>query len=204
MKLYFSPAYCSLAVHIALRASGLPFSTAKVDTVASSVDDGSDFRGVNPRGYVPVLELEDGSRHTEVAALLQYVGDAAPDSGLMPSFGSRERFEVVQWLTFVSTELHKSFSPWLFHKETADSTRKAAKDKIVQRLQDLERHLAGREWLAGSRFTVADAYAFTIVRWAPMVGLSLAAFPQLQAYLARVQALPAVHAALVHEGLLGG
>ncbi|HEY8361038.1 MAG TPA: glutathione transferase GstA [Ramlibacter sp.] len=204
MKLYFSPAYCSLAVHIALHASGLPFTAAKVDTVAARVEDGSDFRVVNPRGYVPVLELDDGSRHTEVAALLQYVGDAAPGSGLMPSFGSRERFEVLQWLTFVSTELHKSFSPWLFHKETADSTRKAARDKIVQRLHDLERHLDGREWLVGRGFTVADAYAFTIVRWAPMVGLSLATFPLLQAYLARVQALPAVHAALEHEGLLRG
>ena len=204
MKLYFSPAYCSLAVHIALRASGQPFSIAKVDTVSARVEDGSDFRAVNPRGYVPVLELADGSRHTEVSALLQHVGDAAPESGLMPAFGSPERFEVLQWLTFVSSELHKSFSPWLFHKETADSTRKAVKEKIALRLQDLDQRLTGRNWLVGDSFTVADAYAFTIVRWAPMVGMSLKGFPQLEAYLARVEALPAVHAALVAEGLVRG
>lgn len=202
MKLYFSPAYCSLAVHIALRASGLPFSIAKVDTVSARVDDGSDFRAVNPRGYVPVLELADGSRHTEVAALLQYVGDAAAESGLMPAVGSPERFEVLQWLMFVSSELHKSFSPWLFHKETADSTRKAVREKITLRLQDLDQRLAGRTWLAGDSFTVADAYAVTILRWAPMVGMSLKGFSQLEAYLARAEALSAVNAALVAEGLV--
>jgi len=154
MKLYFSPAYCSLAVHIALRASGQPFSLSKVDTVAARVDDGSDFHSVNPRGYVPVLELDDGSRHTEVAALLQYVGDMAPESGLMPAFGSRERFQVLQWLTFISSELHKSFSPWLFHQETADSTRSAVKQKIKQRLKDLDIHLAARDWLVGEGGTV--------------------------------------------------
>jgi glutathione S-transferase len=204
MKLYFSPAYCSLAVHIALRASGQPFSLSKVDTLAARVDDGSDFHRVNPRGYVPVLELADGSRHTEVAALLQYVGDMAPESGLMPAFGSRERFQVLQWLTFISSELHKSFSPWLFHKETADSTRSAVTQKIKQRLKDLDSRLAARDWLVGERFTVADAYAFTIVRWAPMLGMSLAGFSQLPAYLARIEALPAVHAALGAEGLIRG
>lgn len=202
MKLYFSPAYCSLAVHIALRESGLPFQLARVDTVAARVEDGDDFRAVNPRGYVPVLELADGSRHTEVAALLQYVGDAAPGTGLMPATGSRDRFEVLQWLTFVSSELHKAFSPWLFHKETAASTRSDVRGRITARLADLEARLAGREWLVGDRFTVADAYAFTIVRWAPMVDLSLASVPALRAYLARIEARPAVHAALRAEGLV--
>jgi glutathione S-transferase len=202
MKLYFSPAYCSLAVHIALRESGLPFTLAKVDTEAARVADGSDFRAVNPRGYVPVLELEDGSRHTEVAALLQHVADSAPASGLIPAFGSRERFEVLQWLAFISSELHKAFSPWLFHKETADSTRKAVQARIALRLGDLEARLASREWLVGDRFSVADAYAFTIVRWAPMIGMSLKAFPHLQAYLQRVAARPAVHESLAAEGLV--
>ncbi|MEJ7930922.1 glutathione transferase GstA [Ramlibacter sp. AN1015] len=201
MKLYFSPAYCSLAVHIALRESGLPFTLARVDTMAARVEDGSDFRAVNPRGYVPVLELPDGSRHTEVAALLQHVGEAAPDMGLLPPAGSRQRFEVLQWLTFISSELHKAFSPWLFHKETADSTRREVKARIARRLGELEAHLASRPWLVGERFSVADAYAFTIVRWGPMAGVSLAAFPALQAYLARVESRPAVRAALVAEGL---
>jgi glutathione S-transferase len=135
MKLYYSPAYCSLAVHIALREARLPFELVKVDTTSSA------FREVNPRGYVPVLELDDGSRHTEAAALLQYVGDLAPGSGLMPS-AARERFLVQQWLTFVSSELHKVFSPWLFHKETADSTRKAVKDKLAARFAELDGHFA--------------------------------------------------------------
>src|SRR5947209_1349778 len=156
MKLYYTPGYCSLAVHIALREAGAAFTLEKVDTTAP------DFRQINPRGYVPVLELDDGSRHTEAAALLQYVGDLAPAPGLLPPAGSRERFQVLQWLTFISSELHKVFSPWLFHKETADSTRKAVKEKIAARFAELDAHLAGNEWLAGRTFTVADAYAFAI------------------------------------------
>ena len=195
MKLYYSPAYCSLAVHIALREAGVPFEAVRVDTTDAR------FRDVNPRGYVPVLELDDGSRHTEAAALLQYVGDLAPAAGLMPAAGTRERFQVLQWLTFVSSELHKAFSPWLFHKETADSTRKAVKEKIALRFAGLDAHLATRAWLATEAFTVADAYAFTIANWAPMVGMNLAAYPHLAAYVERVRARPQVRAALDVEGL---
>lgn len=202
MKLYYSPAYCSQAVHIALREAGIDAGLLKVDTVAGRVEDGRDYRAINPRGYVPLLELDDGSRHTEVAALLQYVGDLAPASGLMPPAGSRERFEVLQWLTFVSSELHKVFSPWLFHKETADSTRKSVKEKLASRFADLEAHLQARDWLAGPGFTVADAYAFTILGWVPMVGMSLSAYPRLAAYVERIKARPQVRAALVAEGLL--
>jgi glutathione S-transferase len=195
MKLYYFPAYCSLAVHIALREAGVPFELEAVNTA-----DGS-FRAVHPRGYVPVLELDDGSRHTEAAALLQYVGDLAPATGLMPPAGSRERFLTLQWLTFVSSELHKAFSPWLFHKETADSTRKAVKEKLVARFAELDAHFTRHAWLAGETFTVADAYAFAILNWAPMVGMSLAAYPNLDAYVGRVRARPAVRAALDAEGL---
>jgi glutathione S-transferase len=202
MKLYYTPAYCSLAVHIALRESGLPFSLVRVDTEARRVEDGSDWLAINPRGYVPVLELDNGSRHTEVAALLQYVGELAPASRLLAPAGSRERFEVQQWLTFVSSELHKSFSPWLFHKETADSTRKAVREKITQRLADLEARLDGRDWLVGDGFTVADAYAFAIVNWVPMVGMNLRSLPRLAAYMDRIRSRPAVQDALRFEGLL--
>jgi glutathione S-transferase len=195
MKLYFTPGYCSLAVHIALRESGVPFSLEKVDTTSP------EFRKINPRGYVPVLELDDGSRHTEAAALLQYVGDLAPATGLMPAPGSRERFQVQQWLTFVSSELHKVFSPWLFHKETADTTRQAVKDKIATRFAELDAHLAKNEWLAGRVFTVADAYAFAIVNWVPWVGMNLSAWPHLAAYMDRLRARPQVRAALEAEGL---
>ena len=204
MKLYYSAGACSLAVHIALREAGIPAELVSVDIATHKLADGSDYYAINPRGYVPVLELDDGSRHTEVAALLQYVGDLAPASGLMPPAGSRERFEVLQWLTFVSSELHKSFSPWLFHKETADSTRQAVREKLKQRFGDLQARLHGREWLVGGRFTVADAYGFTILSWAPMVGMSLAAWPAVVAWLDRIRARPHVQAALRAEGLLKG
>ncbi|HUR88574.1 MAG TPA: glutathione binding-like protein [Ramlibacter sp.] len=195
MKLYYAPAYCSLAVHIALREAGVPFELRKVDTTSA------DFRAINPRGYVPVLELGDGSRHTEAAALLQHVGDLAPARGLMPAAGTRERFKTIQWLTFVSSELHKVFSPWLFHKETADSTRKAVKEKLAARFIELDAHFAQSRWLVGDTFTVADAYAFAILNWAPMMGMSLAAYPNLAAYIERLRAREHVRAALDAEGL---
>ncbi len=200
MKLYYSPAYCSLAVHIALREAGLAFELHKVDTVAGRVDDGRDWRAIQPRGYVPMLELDDGSRHTETAALLQYVGSLDPSGALMPA-DARQRLEVNQWLTFVSTELHKVFSPWLWHADTADSTVKAARDKIALRFADMERHLASHEWLALDRFTVADAYAFAIVSWAKPLRIDLKPYPRLAAWQTRVAARPHVKAALVAEGL---
>jgi glutathione S-transferase len=201
MKLYYSPGACSQAVHIALREAGLAVDLAKVDLATHQLEGGADYFAINPRGYVPLLELQDGSRHTEVAALLQYVGDLAPASGLMPAFGTAQRFEVLKWLTFVSSELHKVFSPWLWHKETADSTRKDCKDKLALRFTELDRVFGERPYLAGASFTVADAYAFAIVSWAPMLGMSLKPYPQLQAWLARIAQRPAVHASLVAEGL---
>jgi glutathione S-transferase len=194
MKLYHAPATCSQAVLIALREAGLAVDVVKVDLITHKLENGADYKQVNPRGYVPLLELDDGSRHTEAAALLQYVAELAPASGLLPAPGSRERFEVLQWLTFVSSELHKVFSPWLWHKETHESTRQAVKDKLHLRFAELDRLLAGRAYLAGARFSVADAYAFTIVNWAPMLGMSLNAYPHLQAYLQRVAQRPAVQA----------
>lgn len=201
MKLYYSPGACSQAVHIALREAGLTADLSKVDLATHRLEGGADYFAINPRGYVPLLELQDGSRHTEVAALLQYVGDLAPKSGLMPAFGTHERFEVVKWLGFVSSELHKVFSPWLWHKETADSTRKECKDKLALRLSELDGVFSKRLYLAGATFTVADAYAFTIVSWAPMLGMSLKPYPRLQAWLSRIAQRPAVHAVLVAEGL---
>jgi glutathione S-transferase len=195
MKLYYSPGYCSLAVHIALREAGVPFDLDAVNTTSVG------YHSINPRGYVPMLELDDGSRHTEAAALLQYVGDLAPATGLMPPAGSRERFRTTQWLTFISSEMHKQFSPWLFHKETADSTRKAVKEKLGVRFTELDAHFAASRWLVGDTFTVADAYAFAILNWAPMVGMSLAAYPSLIAYIDRVRSRPHVRAALEAEGL---
>ena len=202
MKLYYSPAACSQAVHIALREAGVSPDLRKVDLVTHKLADGADFAAVNPRGYVPVLELDDGSRHTEVAALLQYIGDLAPQSGLLPAIGTPERFEVLKWLTFVSSELHKCIAPWLWHKETADSTRQSIKEKLALRFAELDQRLAGRNYLAADRFTAADAYCFTILSWAPMVGIDLKPYHNLQAYLKGIAARPAVHATLLAEGLV--
>ncbi|HEX6363805.1 MAG TPA: glutathione S-transferase N-terminal domain-containing protein, partial [Albitalea sp.] len=147
MKLYHAPGACSLAVHIALREAGLPFELAKVDLATHRLADGSDYRRVQPRGYVPLLELPDGSRHSEAAALLQYVAELDPAGKLLPPAGTRARFETLQWVAFVATELHKVFSPWLWHKDTAESTRKAVKDKLAGRFAELDALLQTRRHL---------------------------------------------------------
>ena len=205
MKLYYTPGACSLAVHIALREAGLPFTLAKVDLATHKLAEpehgNDDFYAVSPRGYVPLLQLDDGSRHTEAASLLQYVADLAPARALLPAAGTRERLEAVGWLTLVSTELHKVFSPWLWHKETAESTREACMAKVATRFAELDKHLATRDFLAGRQFTVADAYCFSIVNWANVLHMPLNPYPALQSYLSRVAARPKVHDALVAEGL---
>lgn len=201
MKLYFAPGACSLAVHIALREAGLSADYIHVNLMNHTLaDTGADYKTINPRGYVPLLELDDGSRHTEVAALLQYIADLDGSQRLLAATNTRARFETVQWLTFVSSELHKVFSPWLWHKETADSTARACREKLAVRFAELDAILATREYLQSSGFTVADAYAFAIVRWSDMLGISLKPYPALRAYLERIAARPAVRAALVAEG----
>jgi len=200
MKLYHSPGACSLAVHIALREAGSSFELQKVNLATHRLADGSDYRAINPRGYVPLLELDDGSRHTEVAAVLQYVGDLEPSHRLLPA-GGLERLAVVEGLAFVATELHKVFSPWLWYADTAESTKQAVRDKLALRFAELDRHFADHDWLALDRFTVADAYAFTIVNWANFLHIDLSPTPRLAAYHDRVAARPAVQAALRAEGL---
>jgi glutathione S-transferase len=201
MKLYYSPGACSLAVHIVAREADIAIDLVKVDLLKHQLDDGSDYFAINARGYVPLLELDDGSRHSEAGALLQYLGDLS-GSTLLPKPGTRERFEVVKWVTFVGTELHKTFSPWLWHKETADSTIKAVKDKLAARFSELDKLLATRAYLTGEHFTIADAYAFAIVNWTNFLGISLKAYPSLAAYLERVALRPKVREALVAEGLV--
>ena len=200
MKLYYAPAACSLALHIALREAGARFDLAKVNLATHTLEGGASYLDIAPRGYVPLLEFDDGSRHTEAAALLQYVADLDPSQALIGAPGSARRLAVIEWLAFTASELHKVFSPWLWHKETADSTRAAVKEKLAARFAELDRHLSTRDWLAGP-FSVADAYAFTIVNWSNFLGLPLKAYPHLTAYLARVAARPHVHAALHAEGL---
>lgn len=202
MKLYFAPGACSLAVHIALREAGLAFDTVQVDLMQHRLPDGSDYHAVSPRGYVPLLEFDDGSRHTEAASLLQWVADRDPAQALIGAVGSTRRLAVVEALSFVATELHKGFSPWLWHKETAASTRDAVKARLAQRFQELDTLFARQPWIAGDTWSVADAYAFTILNWTNFLAMPLTAYPQLQAYLQRVAQRPAVKAAMEAEGLL--
>jgi len=206
MKLYYSPAACSMAVHIALREAGLPVTLARVDlihhTLAEPENGTNDYYAIHPRGYVPLLQLDDGSRHSEASALLQFIADQVPERHLLPAPGTQARLEAVGWLTLISTELHKVFSPWLWHKETDASTVEACKAKLHKRFAELDGHLASRDYLLGNQFSVADAYCFTIVGWARLLHLSLDAYPRLQEYLSRVAARPAVQAAMRAEGLV--
>lgn len=201
MKLYYAPAACSQAVHIVAREAGLPIDLVKVDLATHRLEDGSDYHRINPRGYVPMLELDDGTRLTEVTALVQYLADLKPAAGLLPPAGSLARVHVQAWLTFVSSELHKAFSPWLWHKETADSTRQNVKERLARHFGELDRLLEQQPYLTGAHYTVADAYAFTIVSWSNFLSISLKPYPSLAAFLARVAARPAVQATLVAEGL---
>jgi glutathione S-transferase len=201
MKLYYSPGACSMAVHIALRETGKTFEAVKVDLAKHVTADGANYFDISPRGYVPLLQLDDGSRHTEAGSLLQYVADLDPTQALIGAPTGARRMAVVEWVTFVGTELHKVFSPWLWHKETADSTRQAVKDRLAARFAELDAVFAKQEFLAGD-YSIADVYAYTILNWTNFLGMSLAAYPNLQAYLQRVAQRPAVQAALRAEGLL--
>jgi glutathione S-transferase len=201
MKLYFSPGACSLSPHIVLLESGLGFTTERVDLGTKQTAGGADFRSINPKGYVPALELKDGTVLTEGPAIVQYVADQAPGSNLAPAFGTIERYKLIAWLNFISAELHKNFSP-LFRPTSTEDMKNAARTNLTNRFDYVARELEGREYLMGSQFTVADAYLFTVANWGSFVQFDLSGFPALQAYLARVAARPAVQQALRDEGLL--
>ncbi len=201
MKLYFSSGACSMAPHIAAREAGIQLDLIKVNLMTHKLESGENYKEINPRGYVPLLELDDGSRHTEAAALLQYIGDLDPTHTLLPAAGTRQRFEVIQWLTFISTELHKVFSPWLWHKETAESTKQASKEKLATRFAELDQRLSTRDYLVTDNFTVADAYCFTIVNWCNFLDISLNPYPALSAYMQRIANRPKVQDVFATEGL---
>ena len=201
MKLYYFPGACSLAAHIVAREASLAIDLVKVDLPTHKTETGEDYFKINPRGYVPALEI-DGELHTEVAALIQYLAEQAPQSGLLPAAGTVERFRVNEWLAFVASELHRTISPWLFDSETADSTKRAARDKLAKRFAELDTLLATRPYLTGDAFTIADAYAFTIVNWANFTKIDLTPYPHLSAFMARVAARPKVREALKVERLV--
>jgi glutathione S-transferase len=200
MKLYYSTAACSLAPHIALSESGLPYKTARVDLKKHTLADGTDYYAINPKGYVPLLEQDDGTRLSEVAVILQYIADRKPGT-LAPVFGTMERYRMMEWLNFIATELHKQFGP-LWDPATPDTFRESQKAKLATRFELVAKTLAAQPYLMGESFTVADAYLFTVLNWAPMLKVDLAPFPALLQFQARVAARPAVHAALVAEGLV--
>jgi glutathione S-transferase len=199
MKLYFSPGACSLSPHIVLHETGLPFTAVKVDLKTKAMEGGGDFRAVNGRGYVPVLELDNGARLAEGPAIVQYLADQAPLKQLAPANGSLGRYQLQEWLNFITSELHKQFSP-LFDPSYPEELKARQRDKLAGRFDWIVAQLGGKDYLMGE-FTVADAYLFTVLNWCQWTGIDLGRWPALQAYVARVAARPAVRAALKAEGL---
>jgi len=199
MKLYYAPGACSQAVHIALRESGLPFRFEKVDVKTKKTETGADYKAVNPKGYVPALELDDGQVLTEVQALLQYVGDKKPGTGLTPPPTTMERYRLLEWLAFISTELHKQFSPF-FVPTTPEEMKTQLRDKISGRFDYVNEKLAKSQFLLGDTFTVADGYLFVMTGWARNLKFDTSKWPALNAFAERVGSRPAVQAVLEAEG----
>jgi glutathione S-transferase len=201
MKLYFAPGACSLSPHIVAHELGIPLTLAKVDTSTKKLADGSDFWAINPKGYVPALSLDNGELLTEGTAIVQYLADSKPDGKLVPANGTLERYRVQEMLGYINSELHKSYAP-LFNSKTPPETRQDREEYLRKRYGLVENQLAGKSYLFGEQFTVADAYLFTVTNWANFLKLDLSAFPNLLAFQKRVAGRPAVHAAMVAEGLL--
>jgi glutathione S-transferase len=201
MKLYYAPAACSLAPHIVLREAGLAFTLEKVDTARHRTADGGDFYALNPKGQVPLLELSDGTRLTEGPVIAQFIADRAEASSLMPAAGTVERYRVMEWQNYITSELHKSFTP-LFHNDVDATAKQALAAVLRKKLEWLDGQLEGRDYLTGDTFTAADAYLFVVLGWAAFVKLDIADLAHLQAFIARVAARPAVRDALQAEGLV--
>ena len=201
MKLYYSPGACSLASHITLRESGLAFQAIAAPTKTHQLPDGTDYYTINPLGYVPLLELDDGTRLREGQVIMQYVADQAPLKNLAPANGTLARYRLQEWLSFIGTEVHKGFSP-LFNPAFSADAKAVFIGKLVSRYTWLNDEMAGKDFLLGEHFSVADAYLFTVTTWAPKVGVDLGGLAHIQAFQARTAARPAVQAALKAEGLI--
>ena len=200
LKLFFAPGACSLAPHLILLQLGLPFTAERVSLRTKLTKDGVDYRTINPKGQLPALELDDGKLLTENAAVLQYIADQAPESGLAPAPGSFARYQLMEWLSYLSTEVHKRFSP-MFSPGCTDEIREAAWRSLAAPLTYLAGKVDGARYLMGEQFTVADAYLFAILNWIGFAKFTMNDWPTLQAYHARVAALPAAQEAMKHEGL---
>ena len=200
MKLYFSPGACSLSPHIALRETGQPVDLIQVDTKTKKTKTGDDFLKINPKGMVPVLVLDSGEVLTEGPAIVQYIADRKP-SALIPAAGNAERYRVLEWLNYITSEIHKAFTP-LFKPNTPDEYKTISKDNLATRFGYLDGKLAGKQFLTGDNFTVADAYLFTVVNWSKFHNIDVATWPNLKAFMDRVAARPKVQEAMQAEGLL--
>lgn len=204
MKLYFSPGACSLAPHIVANELGIALETEKVDGKAKKTASGADFWAINPKGYVPALTLDDGTVLTEGPVISQYLADQKPGSGLAPANGTMDRYRLQELLGYINSEIHKTYSP-LFNEATSEETRNERKEYLKKRYALIEALLgAGKPYLTGDTFTIADAYLFTVTNWSKFVKLDLSGFPQLLAFQERVAARPAVQAAMKAEGLIKG
>lgn len=201
MKLYFSPGACSLSPHIVLNEGGFTYATERVDLASGKTETGIDYKTVNPNCYVPALVLDDGQVLTEGPAIVQYLADRVPEKRLAPPAGTFERYRLMQWLNFISTELHKAFGT-LFNPQAPDAWKDVVRSQLASRLDYTSGQLAGKRYLMGEDFTVADAYLFTVLGWGQYVGVELLPWPTLTAYLERTATRPAVQAALKAEGLI--
>ncbi len=201
MKLFYTPGACSLSPHIALVEAGLPFSLVKVDLKNKKLESGDDFNGVNAKGYVPALELDDGQVLTEGPAIVQYIADRNPSAGLAPAAGTMERYKLQEWLNFITSELHKGLGS-MFNPAQTPEWKDAAKTTLGKRLDWLSTKLNDKQYLMGDQFSVADAYLFTILNWAKPLSFDLSKWPALEQYVARVGARPKVVEAMKAEGLL--
>lgn len=201
MKLYYSPGACSLSPHIVAKEAGIELELVQVDLAKKQTKAGADFNAVNPKGYVPTLLLDDGAVLTEGPAIVQYLADRKPASGLAPAAGSMDRYRLQEWLNFITSELHKGFSP-LFRPTTPDAYKEIVRENLAKRFDHLDMHFAKNDYLMGKQFTVADAYCFTVLNWSNFVKLSMDKWTNVKAYMARVAARPNVLAAMKAEGLL--
>jgi glutathione S-transferase len=203
MKLYFAPGTCSFSPHIALREAGIAVELVRVDIKKHVlVADGSDFSAINPKGYVPVLELDNGARLTEGPAIVQYIADLKPESGLAPQAGTLQRYQLQEWLGFINSELHKGFSP-LFNPATPSEYKAIALKNLGNRLSYVAAHLATNDYLLGEQFSVADGYLFTVLGWGQWVGINLKDWPALVAFQERIASRPGVRDALAAEAAVG-
>ena len=201
MKLYYSPGACSLSPHIALHEAGINFEAVAAPTKTHLLADGTDYYSINPLGYVPLLELDDGTRLTEGPAIVQYIADQVPSKQLAPANGTVARAQMQSWLNFISTELHKGFSP-LFNPATPTDYKTIVIEKLMSRLKWVDEQLASKQYLMGDAFSVADPYLFTVTNWAAVLKLDISGFANLAAFRARMSARPAVQAAMKAEGLI--